>query len=66
MIRRCLIVLAYHVVRNAQLADAKDALTSGVIAAEEVYGSLSSLGCDWDALAVVHVEDVSVRTAGMT
>lgn len=46
-------------VSNVALSDAATEITSGVIAAEEIYGTLETLGCDWDALVVVHVDDVS-------
>jgi hypothetical protein len=45
---------------NVALTGAAEEVTSGVILADEVYGTLATLGCDWDALVVVHVDDVSV------
>jgi hypothetical protein len=30
-----------------------------VIGADEVYGTVHSLGCDWETLMVVHVDQVS-------
>ena len=34
-------------------------VSSGLIDAEDVYGSLHTLGCDWETLMVVHVDEVS-------
>ena len=45
---------------NVALTGAAEEITSGVILADEVYGTLATLGCDWDALVVVHVDGVSV------
>lgn len=41
------------------LSGAQEEVTSGVVAAEEIYGTLSSLGCDWDTLVIAHSEGVS-------
>lgn len=45
---------------NDALAEAAAELTSGVISADAVFGSLASIGCDWDAAVVVHMDDVSM------
>jgi hypothetical protein len=44
---------------NEAIRDAAEAITSGVISAEEVFGTMASLGCDWDTLVVAHVDEVS-------
>lgn len=44
---------------NEAIHDAAEAITSGVISAEEVFGTMASLGCDWDTLVVAHVDEVS-------
>ncbi|ORY33424.1 hypothetical protein BCR39DRAFT_519954 [Naematelia encephala] len=43
---------------NDALRDASEAVTSGVIRADEVYGTISSLGCTWERMAVVTVKDL--------
>lgn len=52
--------------RNAAIQETAEAITSGVIGAEEVYATMSSLGCDWDVLVVAHMEDVSCRIARLS
>lgn len=39
------------------LAEAGAEVTSGAIAAHSVFGSIGSLGCNWDAVVVVHMDD---------
>lgn len=45
--------------RNAALTEAQDVLTSGVIGADAVFGTLESVGCDWDMVVVVRQDEVS-------
>jgi hypothetical protein len=46
---------------NAALTDAAEEINTGVIGADEVYGTVHGLGCDWETLMVVHVEGVSLE-----
>jgi hypothetical protein len=45
--------------RNEALIETAGEVSSGLIDAEEVYGAIHSLGCDWETLMVVHVDGVS-------
>ena len=45
--------------RSDALAEAQAEISSGVIAADEIYGVISTLGCDWNTLVVGHVDKVS-------
>ena len=47
---------------NAALTDAAEEINSGVIGADEVYGTVHGLGCDWETLMVVNVEGVSLAS----
>lgn len=47
--------------RNEALRGASAEVVSGVIAAEEVYSTMSTLGCGWESLVVVNVDEVSTR-----
>ena len=47
---------------NAALTEAADEINSGVIGADEIYGTIHGLGCDWETLMVVHVDEVSFAT----
>lgn len=47
--------------RNYGLDEAREALTSGVIGADAVFGSLETIGCDWNMVVVVHKDEVSER-----
>ena len=49
-------------VSNAALKDAAEEINSGVIGADEVYGTVHGLGCDWETLMVVNVEGVSLAS----
>jgi hypothetical protein len=49
-------------VSNAALTDAAEEINSGVIGADEVYGTVHGLGCDWETLMVVNVEGVSLAS----
>ncbi|KAI9634103.1 uncharacterized protein MKK02DRAFT_38774 [Dioszegia hungarica] len=40
------------------LREAQEALTSGVIAADEIYRTLPTLGCEWDRVVVVHMDEL--------
>jgi len=40
------------------LAESAAEVNSGVINAETVFGSLASIGCDWDAVVVAHMDEV--------
>ncbi|KAL7418502.1 hypothetical protein Q5752_006960 [Cryptotrichosporon argae] len=51
-------LLVWSSTPNEALADAAGEITSGVIAADGVYSALPSLGCDFDTLVVVHVDDL--------
>ena len=44
---------------NAALTEAAEEINSGVIGADEVYGTVHGLGCEWETLMVVHVDGVS-------
>lgn len=44
---------------NAALTEAAEEINSGVIGADEIYGTIHGLGCDWETLMVVHVDEVS-------
>ena len=46
--------------RNAALREAASEITTGVIGADDVYSSLSTLGCDWQSITVIQVDDASV------
>ena len=48
--------------RNAALADAAEEINTGVIGADEVYGTVHGLGCEWETLMVVHVDGVSFNS----
>lgn len=41
------------------MTDAAEEINTGVIGADEVYGTVHGLGCDWETLMVVHVDGVS-------
>lgn len=41
------------------LSEAAAEINSGVISADSVFGSLASIGCDWDAVVVAHMDEVS-------
>jgi hypothetical protein len=41
------------------LAESAAEINSGIIDAESIFGSLSSIGCDWDAVVVAHIDEVS-------
>jgi hypothetical protein len=41
------------------LAEAAAEIESGVINADNVFDSLASIGCDWDAVVVAHMNEVS-------
>ncbi|RXK36546.1 hypothetical protein M231_06205 [Tremella mesenterica] len=43
---------------NAALREAASEITTGVISADAIYSSLSSLGCDWNTIVSVQVEDL--------
>ncbi|CAK9783001.1 hypothetical protein CC85DRAFT_286534 [Cutaneotrichosporon oleaginosum] len=43
---------------NYALDEARAELTSGVIGADAVFGSLESLGCDWDLAVVARVDEL--------
>lgn len=45
--------------RNAALSEAQEVLTSGVVGADAVFGTLESVGCDWDAAVVIRQDEVS-------
>jgi hypothetical protein len=47
---------------NAALTDAAEEINSGVIGADEVYGTVHGLGCDWETLMIVNVEGVSLAS----
>ena len=47
---------------NAALTEAAEEINSGVIGADEIYGTIHGLGCDWETLMVVHVDEVSFAT----
>jgi hypothetical protein len=47
---------------NAALTEAAEEINSGVIGADEVYGTIHGLGCDWETLMVVNVEGVSLAS----
>ncbi|GFZ48743.1 hypothetical protein JCM24511_06492 [Saitozyma sp. JCM 24511] len=51
-------LLIWSSVPNEAIHDAAEAITSGVISAEEVFGTMASLGCDWDTLVVAHVDEL--------
>lgn len=44
------------------LRDAQEALTSGVISAEEMYRTLPTLGCEWERVVIMHLEEVCLFT----
>lgn len=46
------------------LSGAQEEIKSGVIPAEEIYQTISTLGCDWNTLVVAHVQGVSLRDIG--
>ena len=50
---------------NAALTEAAEEINSGVIGADEIYGTIHGLGCDWETLMVVHVDEVSLSEVGM-
>lgn len=35
---------------------------SALTSADEVYSKISDLGCEWESVVVVHVDDVSQRS----
>jgi hypothetical protein len=43
---------------NYGLDEARAELTTGVLGADAVFGSLESLGCDWDMVVVAHVDEL--------
>lgn len=49
----------YVFYRNDALLETAGEVSSGLIDAEEVYGTVHSLGCDWETLMIVHVDQVS-------
>ena len=46
---------------DESLSGAQNEVTSGVIAAEEIYGTIASIGCDWTTLVVGHADGVRLR-----
>ncbi|KAK4685939.1 hypothetical protein P7C73_g4196, partial [Tremellales sp. Uapishka_1] len=49
-------LLIWSSVPNPALEDASSEIDSGIILAHEVYGTISTLGCDWTTMVVVHVD----------
>lgn len=50
---------ADEVNRNDALVETAAEVSSGLIDAEAVYETIHTLGCDWETLMVVHVDEVS-------
>lgn len=45
---------------NDMLAESAAEVNTGVINADSVFGSLASIGCDWDAVVVAHMDEVGI------
>ncbi|KAL1412776.1 hypothetical protein Q8F55_000524 [Vanrija albida] len=43
---------------NDALLEAANEVSSGVISADSVFGTLKSIGCDWDAIVVAHQDEL--------
>ncbi|KAK1921992.1 hypothetical protein DB88DRAFT_512431 [Papiliotrema laurentii] len=58
--------LVWSSTSDESLSDAQSEVTSGVIAAEEIYGTIGSIGCDWNTLVVGHAHGLhQSRVSGL-